>query len=415
MSVRHVSEILFVGAGYRTTSFLGSAPDLLERDTTVIEASSRFGAGAFREYSTKSSSVGSRFFANVKRQGICKPLLEAPHVAAVARAQRPVELQDLAKALDTFGDGIRSHLGDRAILNRAVAQIDVRGSKGVIVTLTDGQQLRAHHCVLATGRHERPHPELRHHADRVVFSSQILCIRRRSVLYERIKQLEGGNVVIAGGSHSAFSALQILMDIRAELSSQTSWQPFEVTVMHRSPIRLMYTPEERVRAERDPQPGAAFDARMHVCPKTGIVFRDTGLRHASRRLFEAVAAGRVPGASLLRVAQLDDPASPLAAADLVVQALGYHGRTPRIEVDGELVRNVNCDEPLTTDSTGRVTLPGHPPLACLSALRVEPTPPELRDNTAYGQDLYTDLARRLGQTEPDTTDTQAYQPHFLSV
>ncbi|HSZ03926.1 MAG TPA: FAD-dependent oxidoreductase [Solirubrobacteraceae bacterium] len=415
MSVRHVSEIVFVGAGYRTTSFLGSAPDLLERDTTVIEASSRFGAGAFREYATTSSSIGSRFFANVKRQGICKALLEAPQVAAVARAEQPVELQELANALDTFGAGIRSHLGDRAILNRAVARIDVRGGKGVTVTLTDGQRLRARHCVLATGRHERPHPALRHHADRVVFSSQILCVRRRAVLYERIKQLEGGKVVIAGGSHSAFSALQVLMDIRAELSSRTSWRPFEVTVVHRSPIRVMYTPEERVRAEQDPQRGATFDARMHVCPKTGIVFRDTGLRHASRRLFEAVAAGRVPGASLLRVEHLDDPASRLAAADLVVQALGYRGRTPRIEVDGELVRDVDCDDPLTTDSTGQVTLPGHQPLACLSALRVEPTPPELRDNTAYGQGLYTDLARRLGQTEADTTGAHASQPHSLPV
>ena len=44
-----------------------------------------------------------------------------------------------------------------------------------------------------------------------------------------------------------------------------------------------------------------FDALRDVCPVTGIVFRDSGLRHESRALLCELWAGNVDGARLLDV------------------------------------------------------------------------------------------------------------------
>jgi hypothetical protein len=117
------------------------------------------------------------------------------------------------------------------------------------------------------------------------------------------------------------------------------------------------------------------------------------LRHAARKLYLDVVDGQVPGVRLRRIASLAAAASTLGQAGLIVQALGYVGRTPEIRIGGRLLRTGFAGDLLRTDELARVCLDGVQ--ARLSALRVEPTPKHLRDHAAYGSTLYDDLAERI--------------------
>lgn len=129
---------------------------------------------------------------------------------------------------------------------------------------------------------------------------------------------------------------------------------------------------------------------------TGIVFRDSGLRHSSKALYCDLWTGNLPDARIVRITRLRDATDLLNSADLIVQALGYHGEVPDIVVSGKLVRSSHSDERLVSDDDGAAVIGG-----CvyenLSVLRVEPTPRERRDNSAYGSDLYRRLSIRLGR------------------
>lgn len=156
----------------------------------------------------------------------------------------------------------------------------------------------------------------------------------------------------------------------------------------------MYDSADLARRGQVPDRERLFDPASDVCPTTGIVYRDSGLRHRSRALYCALWAGELPGATLVDAPVLAVAADRFDEAALVVQALGYHGQAPDLYVDGVLVRPGDSPDRLLADDDGALLVDGvaHP---LLSVLRVEPTPLDRRDNTAYASDLYQRLAERL--------------------
>jgi len=115
---------------------------------------------------------------------------------------------------------------------------------------------------------------------------------------------------------------------RATMSGNGNRGP-RITIAHRSPVRLMYPSLEEARREHVARRDETPDPVRDVCPKTGTVFRDSGLRHESRALYCAVWEGQLPNVALRRVSELDDGLGLLRSADLIVQATGYVGQTPR--------------------------------------------------------------------------------------
>ena len=390
-------EVGFVGGGFRTTTFLASAWPVLAGRVDVFDAGDRLGAGAFADYAVRSTSVGSRFLKDVRFEGPLSRLRGHPRVAPVAAAQVPVGLRTVAAALDEVGASLLHGGGLRLHRRCRITSVHMDDDRaGVRLRTADGAEFRCRHVVLATGREERPHPDLAPWHAGVWTSGRVISASARPALMRCLAELGGRPVVIAGCSHSAMSALRVILHVSADLRpvEGSGFRPLRVVVLRRGPTRLMYPTAEQARAGQVPSREPIFDPRTDVCPETGIVFRDSGLRHESRALFCAAWAGQVPGVRIVQADHLADAAALLCDAGLVVQALGYRGRIPHIVLNGELTRPAEAAGRLYGDDDGAVVLGGRRYTA-LSVLRAEPTPRRLRDNTAYGSRLYPRLAARL--------------------
>ncbi|MDH6111836.1 hypothetical protein P3T36_002150 [Kitasatospora sp. MAP12-15] len=390
-------DLVFVGGGFRTTTFLASAPELLAQRIDVFERSDTFGPGGFLDYAITSTSVGSRFLKELSYHGPFAALRDDPDVAEVALADQPVRMERLAAALRRVGSTVADALGhERLHLGAEVTALDiVDGGSAVVLSLADGGTVRCRHAVLATGRIERQHPELAPWQAKVLRSAQVISRTGRDRLRRELEEISGGRIVVAGSSHSAMSAVRVLLEVLDEIRVLSpGYRAPTVDVLQRGPARLTYASLAEAREQHVPGREPSAEPETDVCPVTGIVFRDSGLRHESRSLYCALWDGEVPGVRLVRTPRIADAADLLDDAALVVQALGYHGNVPEIRVDGLVVRQPDAAQRLTHTPDGAALIAGRAQ-AALSVLRVEPTPHELRDHAVYGSGLYGRLATRI--------------------
>ncbi|MGW1070797.1 hypothetical protein ACWD4F_40670 [Streptomyces aureus] len=403
------SDIAFIGGGFRTTTFLSSAPALLGHRVRVYERGAGVGPGGFARYGITTTSIGSRFLKHLDLSGPFAPLARSSAVMDVARAEQPVAMFRLADALTVLGETLRTALGaDGTRLDSTVVAVHADRERDLVdVRLADGSTETCRHAVLATGRAERPHPELASWRAKVVLSGTVIGTAHRSQVKDRLLAAGGRPVVVAGASHSAMSALQILLELLAELRAEHPGVPLPlVQVVRRGPGRLVHDSADLARRDQVPGRERPFDAVRDVCPATGIVYRDSGLRHQSRALYCALWAGELPDAHLVDAPVLADASDRFDEAAFVVQALGYHGQAPDLYLDGVLARPGDSPDRLLADDDGALLVSGtaHP---LLSVLRVEPTPLDRRDNTAYASDLYRRLAVRLSRSAAPVTEVGA--------
>ncbi|MFJ3876699.1 hypothetical protein ACIPW5_04485 [Streptomyces sp. NPDC090077] len=415
--------LVLVGGGFRTTTFLASAPELLAHRVAVFERGAVLGPGGFADYAITSTSIGSRFLKELSATGPFAALRDDPLVARVAGADAPVPMAQLAAALGRVGSAVAAALGPgRLALGTEVTALDVvEEGSAVLVRLADGRTVRTRNAVVATGRTERPHAELAPWRAKVRRSAQIISRSGRDGLRRELAALgrPGGDgpdgprrrIVIAGASHSAMSVLRVLLELFDEIrAADPGYRPPAVDVLRRSAARLVHPGLAEARRDHVEGRERAADPATDVCPATGIVFRDSGLRHESRDLYCALWDGRIPGARLIRTDRLAEAADLLDEAALVVQALGYHGHAPDVLIDGRPARPSGSPERFAHTDDGTALIAGRP-VPALSVLRVEPTPAALRDHAVYGSGLYGRLAGRLlARLEADAGPLAAADP-----
>ncbi|RPF29770.1 hypothetical protein EDD96_6313 [Streptomyces sp. Ag109_G2-6] len=230
---------------------------------------------------------------------------------------------------------------------------------GVAVTTGAGLELTARRAVLATGGRPLggyadaevvPGLELAPYRDKVCHSSSLIDARHTPPAAR-------GKAVVVGGSHSAWSAVDLL------LAGGTD----TVTVVHRTGLRLFYDGADAARAD-----GYPFDPVLDVCPLNGRVNRYGGLRGRAHEL--ARAALGLPGAApapvrLLRAGDPQDTEAAhkaLAEADVIVMANGFEADLPPLgHADGTpLVPATGPTGTLVTDRGHLVDVHGtaHPRL-----------------------------------------------------
>lgn len=399
-------DVVVLGGGYRATTFLASAAASVAwagmGRVAVLEAGDRVGPGAFAQYGVTSSSAGSRLLQAIPHGAPFAPLWDDPNAAGVLTAAGPVPLTDCAAVLGRAADLLVATGRVAAHTRRWITAVDVHGAGHgpagagrVTVRTSAGEAISCRHLVLATGRTEQPHPQLARWQARVWPSEQVISLPHRPALLRRLRELDGRRVVIAGCSHSAMSALRVLLDAGDHLAAaDPAFRRPAIDLLRRGPARLMYPSAHDARRDQVPDRELLFDPRRHVCPVTGVVFRDTGLRHSSRDLYCAAWAGALPGVTIRAVTDLGSAAAALEEAGLIVQALGYRGRAPDIRVAGTLVHRAGSADRLYADDTGAALVAGRP-LPNVSVLRLEPTPPDQRDNAAYGRGLYSRVLHRV--------------------
>ncbi|KFZ43025.1 hypothetical protein CS060_09695 [Anoxybacillus flavithermus] len=402
-------DLAIIGGGFRTTTFLASAPELLKYRITIVERGNVIGPGAFSDYTITTSSTGSSLFKALSYHGSFAVLRNNSKVTSVAKCQNPIRTEDLSTALLEVGSVISDKLGDTAIrLNSNVNKIELDSDKGpVTLHINGGDIIHARHVILATGRRERPHVELEAWRDKVMLSSSVISLSKRKLLENKILSLGGRPIVIVGCSHSAMSALQILLEVTNQLERYHSeYRRPPIFVIQRSLARLMYENQEQARKEQVLGREQLFDPNQDICPDTGIVFRDSGLRHKSKELYCNLWSGKIPNAHIVRVKVIREASDLLDSSGLVVQALGYKGEAPDILVSGKLVRPSSSNERLWADEDGAALIGGHR-YENLSILRIEPTPPHRKDNSAYGKNLYRLLSSRLEHLLSESIESEA--------
>jgi hypothetical protein len=362
--------VVFCGGGpaalgpFVAAARLGRWEEFLSQGIAIVEPGP-VGPGSLAHYRIAANSLGRPFLE-------CLDELPGPHFAALrdlpetrllreqaaARPPLSVVAPFLARLGGVVAGLLEAHprcavLPTRVVglrLTGSAGSGGLTGSSGVDVATGAGRTLRARRAVIATGGrpfadHRRteivPDLGLAEFAGRVHHSESFIDVRRPVPPVR-------GSVVIVGGSHSAWSVADLLVHRHGV---------DDITLVHRSAIRLYYGTAEQARSE-----GYTFDPVQDVCPASGQVNRYGGLRGRAHAL--ARAALRLPGTAPVpvRLVQVGDadPAElararrALRAAGTVVVANGFEANLPPIHhADGT---------PLTAavDSTGTIVTPaGH--------------------------------------------------------
>jgi hypothetical protein len=140
---------------------------------------------------------------------------------------------------------------------------------------------------------------------------------------------DGRPIVIVGASHSAFScAWRLLHD---PLFDEFARGRDIVLLQRRERIKVRCTPEFAAAH------GIDYDPVNDVCPVTGLVFRNGGLRKDAKALYLDIRDGRETRVRMLQVDSIADQRELLERASLVLQATGFGSCLPPFERDGQRV------------------------------------------------------------------------------
>lgn len=394
-------DLAIVGLGLRALGLLTATPELLDHRLLIIDDRQVVGPGGFADLHIESNSVGTDFFGWVDPAGSFGDILHLPAVAELRAETGCFNLSRLAGALAETATALRRMAANWVFMHpwrvtaiRAVpGRVPVPGREAPAPSyelwLDRRTRLRAAAVVLASGIVERPVPGLVPDDRPLLMSGAVL---RSGWPDPRRHPVELGDLVIVGGSHSAFSCVRRILDTDASFNS--------VKVVSRGRVRVFYDGIEGYRAAPRSPHEAPVDAGRDVCPKTGLVNRYHGLRNSSRELFRRIAAGEVPRVGLATAARATEIQQLCASADTVVHAAGYRSRYPAlIGAGGAVIDATDHSGILRPDADGTLGH-AHPDLANIFVMGADPYP--YRDWRVDPASQYrrrgTQLLRRLAGT-----------------
>jgi hypothetical protein len=350
----------------------GAMPELAKEGLIIVDASSNPGTGRLGDYRITANSVGDVFLDCLRDPALRDVFEPLEHSAAYWRirrqAQSAPQLADVAELLAEAStlvlDFIVERYGVELWSSATITEIVREGDEYQVWVESDGRsrRIRSRAVVLNLGGWQNPQHLLDSLADQglaVPPSAQIesadALLRMNAVQLRHLfatTLAAKGRVCVVGGSHSAFSVLENLADALEFAGLE------EVTLVHRSPIRLFY---ETAQAALDA--GYVFDAARDVCPVSGRVNRSGGLRYRALDVGrEALSKGQI-GKTGVRVQLLQTRHGPadhferarlaLAEADIVVQCTGYQPLLPALShADGEPITLVEVKGGLDSDPSG---------------------------------------------------------------
>lgn len=366
------------GAGLAGMGFLfnalksGAMPGLAAKRLIIIDASDQPGAGALGDYRITANSVGDVFIDCLRDQALREVFEPLENSAAYwrikAQAQSAPQLSDvgllMAEAARLVLDHIVQRYGVEVWPGTRINEVICGDDEFClhVDSVYGKRRVRCRALVLNLGGRQDPHhliDDLARQglalADHCTVQSADRLLRMNAVQLREVfgpALADNGRITIVGGSHSAFSTLENLADSLEFAGLQ------ELTLVHRSSIRLFYESAELAHAA-----GYIFDPQHDVCPVSGRVNRSGGLRYRALEIGrEALQSGRV-GKTGVRVQMLqilggrpdEHEQARLALADstVVVQCSGYQPVLPRLrDAEGDLVSLRETKGGLDSDAGG---------------------------------------------------------------
>ena len=343
------------GAGIAGMGFLfnalknGNLAELTRHGLIVIDASDKPGTGLLGQYRITANSVGDVFIDCLRDPAlreVFEPLEYSPAYWRIrGQAQSAPPLADvgvlMAEASRLVLDFIVRRYGVKIWHSTTITGVLCEDEEFCVQVETEGcvRQVRCQALVLNLGGHQQPQHLIDslarqklplRSAVNIQGSDQLLrmnAVQLRNVFATALAC--EGRITVVGGSHSAFSVVENLADALEFAGLQ------ELTLIHRSQIRLFYESAEQALAA-----GYEFDPVRDVCPVSGRINRSGGLRYRALDIGrEALKTGRV-GKTGVRIQLLQtDGGKPgdfelakaaLAESSVVVQCTGYQPRLPAL-------------------------------------------------------------------------------------
>lgn len=216
-------------------------------------------------------------------------------------------------------------LGERLHCGVDIARVEI--SENGIASYDRENRLRAlsANILFCCGAMETPLPELLHLQDRWEGSMQFL---RR----DKLDGLQDSNapIVIVGASHSAFScAWRLLFD---PLFAEVGREREIVILQRRERIKIRCSTDFAVEHQID------YDPENDVCPRTGLVFFNGGLRKDAKFLYLNIRDGQENRVRIQEMEKLDEQQDLLDQAGLILQATGFVANLPSIHKQGAQIR-----------------------------------------------------------------------------
>ena len=163
--------------------------------------------------------------------------------------------------------------------------------------------------VLAPGSEQYFLPSLSDFHQKTILSDDVL--KQKRVIEKDIK-----DVVVIGGSHSAFSAIDFIMNQHTHVN--------HFTVIARDPIKIYFGSKQEAQA-------AGYNYDKHdVCKQTGRVSRFTGIRGSAKSVALNALKGTQQGVTIIH-GDASDHIDALHSADSIIQACGYRAREILVE------------------------------------------------------------------------------------
>lgn len=259
----------------------------------------------------KGISDGSPF-VKIRDQFLRLPETQNPLIA-LPRLDKLL-LQPLVKKLFEL-------MAQRIICNQSVKRIT--RDQGLFSSLNEEGEIiaQSENLVLCCGGREQLLDELKPWQNKTLFAGDFLR-------FTDVKALPNkpAAIVIVGASHSGFSCAWRLLndDLFADFAASREI----VILQRRQKIKL------RCRPDFAEQHGIEWDAEQDVCPKTGIIFRNAGLRKDAKFLYLNIRDGEEKRVRIQTINRIGDQSELLDKAALVIQASGFIARLPEIEVNG---------------------------------------------------------------------------------
>ena len=323
----------------------GGLDQLLGAGLTIIERGSALGAGALGSYAVTSDSTAGTFLTAIRDHGIrsLARLMGRPESLALAMhgATKGVQLTHVGAFLAMLGQelGRLVEEGGGDLLTGHEALHATREDDGWLVRvkrLSDGTlfDIPASNVVVATGGQQNTGflcdvsiagEKLGAICkERLVGSDEILSLGGLERLVERVNAVELPRIAIVGGSTSAVTAANLILNnsFAGRLGESA------ITLLHRRPLRPFYPSQQAARED-----GYSDFGPEDICPLSGFVYRLAGFRTEARELVLSAlgVGGRTPDARLFlhRLTHENDAASRtiLDEADIVIAALGYRPRS----------------------------------------------------------------------------------------
>lgn len=327
----------------------GAMPELVKEGLIIVDASPNPGTGRLGEYRITANSVGDVFLDCLRDpalRDVFEPLEHSPAYWRIRRqAHSAPQLADVAELLAEAStlvlNFIVEHYGVKLWTSTTITEIVRHADEYEVWVESEGRsrRIRCRAVVLNLGGRQDPRHLLNSLADQglaVPPSTRILSadalLRMNGVQlrdYFAPTLASSSRITVVGGSHSAFSVLENLADALEFAGLR------EVTLVHRSPIRLFYESAQAAAVA-----GYVFDPVKDVCPVSGRVNRSGGLRYRALDIGrEALANGHI-GKSGVRVrllqthngpeGQFEQARQALAESEVVVQSTGYQPLLPAL-------------------------------------------------------------------------------------